>query len=295
MESIMAISDLDKPKNPCDQHLGDIESSFWLGVSKEDGGSPDDAQNEADRGCSFDFPPKKRRGRRPLTTNPTEQIRRAENVVEELRTTIRKGIKAYIEIGHALSRRRREIGHGEFCRLFKGEKNQIENPLPMSLRRAELMMQVAADQRVTRHLTKLPTNLDAVVQLTYLSTQEFEDGIASGRIHENLTRREAEAWIRSRSKPGDGGNKLKKTKKVVPADAMKQQHGTEPVLCLGYVDLAITEKVRLAVCTLLDECETANQRVAVFAELQRIATCSSQQPKPWNASRLGAGPEKLET
>jgi hypothetical protein len=212
----------------------------------------------------------KKRGRPPLTVSLSQPLRSAEDVAEGLRQVLTKSARSYLAIGKELARRKKEVGHGEFSRLFKDHRNAIANPLPMSLRQAQRHMQVANDQRIRRHFNSLPSDLDTLGILTHLSNEDFERGILSGQIHDSLTRAQAMALDTKKPKTtkktsahpvernGNGD-----TAQLSPPDSPSQRR-------LGYSDPVITRKIKLAVWRMFEDYKSPNERAAAITALDAI-------------------------
>ena len=212
----------------------------------------------------------KKRGRPPLTVSLSQPLRTAEDVAEGLRLVLTKSARSFLAIGQELIRRKQEVGHGEFSRLFKDHRHAIANPLPMSLRQAQRHMQVANDQRIRRHFNSLPSDLETLGILTDLSNADFEEGILSGRIHDSLTRAQAKQLF-GKQLP----NPTKTDTAVVPesiADdtVSSAQCDAPPQRLLGYSDSVVTKKIRLAVWRMLDEFNDPNERAAALTALDAI-------------------------
>jgi hypothetical protein len=212
----------------------------------------------------------KKRGRPPLTELLSRPHPTAEHVAEGLRRIITKSARSYLAIGRELARRKKEVGHGEFSRLFKNNRNAIANPLPMSLRQAQRHMMIANDQRISRHFNSLPSDLDTLGILTKLSNSDFEEGILSGRIHDSLTRAQARQLV-GKTLPTPNETASKPVPVPVAAGTVASaQDDAQPQRLLGYSDPVVTKKTRLAVWRMLDEFNDSNERAAALTALDAI-------------------------
>jgi len=219
---------------------------------------------------SNDPPVRRRPGRPRVEEIETRPYTTAEEVAEGLREVIKKSARSFLAIGQELIRRKEEVGHGEFSRLFKGHAKAILNPLPMSQRQAQRHMQVANDQRISRHFHRLPCDLETLGILARLSTSDFEDGILSGRIHDSLTRAQARQLVEGKL-PTPKEAASKPASKPVGDDTVSsvQDHAKAQRL-LGFHDPVVTKKIRLAVWRMLEEFAVPNERVAALTALDAI-------------------------
>ncbi len=236
-----------------------IDELFTLGLSG--GGS-------AAIDISNDPPVRRKPGRPRVEEIESRPYTTAEQVAEGLREVLKKSARSFLAIGQELIRRKQEVGHGEFSRLFKDHPKAILNPLPMSLRQAQRHMQVANDQRITRHFNSLPSDLETLGLLTKLSNTEFEAGILSGRIHDSLTRAQARQLVEGKP-PGPTTSATKPVPVADDAVASVQDDASTQRL-LGFHDLVVAKKIRLAVWRMLEEFTVPNERVAALTALDAI-------------------------
>lgn len=215
---------------------------------------------------------RRKRGRPKAEESLSQPLRTAEDVAEGLRLVLTKSARSFLAIGKELLRRKNEVSHGEFSRLFKDHENRIANPLPMSLRQAERHMKIANDERINRHFYSLPSDLETLGILTRLSNEDFAAGILSGRIHDSLTRAQARQLV---------GNKLARLSKTASEPAPEPvaddtvasaSNHAPPQRLLGFHDPVVTKKIRLAVWRMLDEFNDPNDRVAALTALDAIRT-----------------------
>ena len=111
-------------------------------------------------------------------------------------------VKAIIEVGRLLSEAKQALAHGEFGAM-------IDSELPFSARTAQMLMAIAADFRLTntKHVSYLPASWGTLYELTKLTDEQFEKGIAEKIIRPDMERREvingARSLMGSRQEPDD--------------------------------------------------------------------------------------------
>lgn len=229
------------------------------------------SRSETAASISDDLPPVRRKPGRPRAEESLSQpLRTAEDVAEGLREVLAKSARSYLAIGQELIRRKQEVGHGEFCRLFRNHRNAIANPLPMSLRQAQRHMMIANDQRISRHFHSLPSDLEALGSLTKLSNSDFEGGILSGRIHDSLTRAQAKQFVGEKL-PSPTKTDTKPVPEPVADDTVASaSNHAPPQRLLGYSDSVVTRKIKLAVWRMFEDFESPNERAAAISALDAI-------------------------
>jgi hypothetical protein len=102
-----------------------------------------------------------------------------------IRSSWQTSICGIIECGRLLAEAKASLPHGQF-------KAMVKKKLPFSCRTAEMLMKIAADQRLTNanHGSHLPLSWRTLYELTKLSDQQFEQGIADGTIHPEMRRKD---------------------------------------------------------------------------------------------------------
>lgn len=121
---------------------------------------------------------------------------------------------AMLAIGRLLVQAKEELPHGEFGRM-------IEQELPFGPDTAQRLMVLARDPRITAHARQLPASWMTRFELTYLSDEEFEDGIAEGVINPRMERKDATALRDAPGKPAERPPRLPS-----PEDALAQSEIT---------------------------------------------------------------------
>lgn len=234
-------------------------ADYVMGCSTEDVTGPDEPFAAAkppatDRilancfGCKA--PSFKRRRRRKKSPNPKGVPLTAEDVADSLRLAIKRGLKSYLRIGDHLIKRKQQLGHGEFGRLFKDSANPISEPLQLSRRQAQNYMHVAQDQRIRLNLGRLPSDLETLVTLSRLDTQAFNEWLESGVIHDRLTRARARQLVPKRETPKNNASG-QPTQTTTRKD---QIAGASPVLGIPFTDEVVARQIKLTLWNLVDEC-----------------------------------------
>jgi len=68
----------------------------------------------------------------------------------------------------------------------------IENELPFKPRTGQMLMRIAADERLSKaqHVSLLPPSWGTLYELTKLSDKAFEERIENGAIHPEMERKD---------------------------------------------------------------------------------------------------------
>lgn len=102
-----------------------------------------------------------------------------------IQTSWRSGVESIIETGRRLIEAKRVLPHGEFGKMIEGD-------LPFSRKTSFKLMAIATDKRLTNdsHVSHLPPSWGTLYELTMLSDDDFDERIANGSIHPDMTRSE---------------------------------------------------------------------------------------------------------
>lgn len=94
-------------------------------------------------------------------------------------------VRAILEVGRLLSQAKQDLPHGSFGKM-------IESDLPFGARTAQMLMAIAADNRLsdTKHVSHLPASWGTLYELTKLDDDQFERKIADGTIRADMERQE---------------------------------------------------------------------------------------------------------
>lgn len=105
-----------------------------------------------------------------------------EWIVESYRTSV----ESIIETGRRLAEAKARVPHGSWGRVIDG--------LPFNERTAQKLMTIAAHPALANpsHGTVLPSAWTALYPLAQVPAEEFDDLVARGVIHADLTRAEAQ-------------------------------------------------------------------------------------------------------
>jgi hypothetical protein len=103
---------------------------------------------------------------------------------DEINAACTQAITAYLEIGRKLVAAKEAMPHGEFLAM-------IEVDLPFSTSKADRLMRIASDERISAHGPNLPQAWRTVYELSKLDDDTFQKGIASGAINPRMTRADA--------------------------------------------------------------------------------------------------------
>lgn len=111
-------------------------------------------------------------------------------------------VKAILEVGRLLTEAKQALPHGAFGAM-------IEADLPFAARTAQMLMAISADPRITnpKHVSHLPAAWGTLYEITKLTDEQFDRGIAEKTIRPDMERREAingaRAIMGSRAEPDD--------------------------------------------------------------------------------------------
>lgn len=125
---------------------------------------------------------------------PGHQVDRSE-WAGKITTAWGDAIMAIFEVGRHLTDAKAALDHGAFT-------DMIESDLPFGARAAQMLMKIAADERITnpKHVSHLPPQWGALYQLTRVTDDTFDEAIGDGRIHAGMERRDAEFLARGDSR-----------------------------------------------------------------------------------------------
>ena len=104
-------------------------------------------------------------------------------------------VAGFISVGRLLLDAKASLQHGEFVEM-------AESDLPFSLRRAECLMAIAADVRISHHAANLPPSWTTLYELSRLPDERFEKALESGEIHSGMERRDALILVRGERRRG---------------------------------------------------------------------------------------------
>lgn len=104
-----------------------------------------------------------------------------------------EGIKRFIIAGSELRAAKEALDHGCWMKMFESRR------IKMSLRTAEMFMRVAANAALSnsQHLANLPPSLTALDALAGGPVEVIETGIKNGKIHPDLTAKQAQNFVRA--------------------------------------------------------------------------------------------------
>ena len=108
-------------------------------------------------------------------------------------------VQAVLEMGRKLieaKQGKNKLSHGEFVKM-------IENDLPFGARTAQRLMAIAADPKLRPNGSLLPSSWRTLYELTKVPAQTFEEAVASGAIHPEMTR-SAVTTVRGQGTIGGG-------------------------------------------------------------------------------------------
>lgn len=109
----------------------------------------------------------------------------AAEYAERIAATWQKSVQAILETGHWIARAKEALEHGEFGSM-------IANDLPFGSRTAQMLMQIAADERLAnaKHVSLLPPHWGTLYELHKLDDERFYAKIDDGTIRPDMERRE---------------------------------------------------------------------------------------------------------
>ena len=118
-----------------------------------------------------------------------------EQYAKKITASWRKGWESVMETGQWLIDAKKEHGHGEFLRLFRGHERSVSEPVPFKEDNAEKYMAVAAHPVLSNsaHVRNLPPAFSTLYELTKLDDEQIVAGIKAGEIHAEMSRADATA------------------------------------------------------------------------------------------------------
>jgi Protein of unknown function (DUF3102) len=116
-------------------------------------------------------------GENTATERSTQDAGRAAWAVR-IESAWRGAVEGVLETGRLLTEAKAALPHGAFTAM-------IETDLPFKPSTAQRLMRIAADERLSNpaHVQHLPPHWGTLYELTKLSNEQFEAGLASGGIH----------------------------------------------------------------------------------------------------------------
>lgn len=103
----------------------------------------------------------------------------------------RASVEAILEVGRLLVEAKASLPHGQFGAM-------VDNDLPFNARTAQRLMAIASDGRIANatHVSYLPASWGTLYELTLISDEEFDRGIAQNIIRPDMERREIAERLR---------------------------------------------------------------------------------------------------
>lgn len=110
-------------------------------------------------------------------TPHAESVRWAELIT----AAWRQSVNDVIRVGELLIKAKDSLPHGEFTKMIEGN-------LPFKSRSAEMLMEIARDERLTnaKYAAHLPPHWTTLHELTKLPTEAWDAGIADGTINPDM-------------------------------------------------------------------------------------------------------------
>lgn len=104
----------------------------------------------------------------------------------EIRAAHKQSCESILKIGRTLIGAKKALEHGTFEKM-------IERDLPFDATTAQRLMKIARDRRLTKaaRVQLLPMAWGTLYELTKLPDAAFEEAVASGAIHPQMTREQA--------------------------------------------------------------------------------------------------------
>ena len=111
--------------------------------------------------------------------------------VKEIAATWRKSVENIIDTGRLLIRAKQELSHGKFQKMF-GDKSSLDDKLPFSLRKAEMLMKIAEHPVISdpKLVSLLPPSWSTLHALTQLPDEILKEELAKGAINSATQREE---------------------------------------------------------------------------------------------------------
>lgn len=118
---------------------------------------------------------------------------------EQITKAWRRGIEGIFETGQRLVAYRdkwKAEQPGKWSQLIGANTWKDKGQLPFGARYATMLVKIASDERLWKHVSIAPSDTLTLYQLTRLSTERFDQLIADGRIHPGMKRSDASAETR---------------------------------------------------------------------------------------------------
>lgn len=109
--------------------------------------------------------------------------------VEAITTAWHSAREEVIRVGQLIAQAKAELPHGAFTAM-------IEEELPFSANTAQRLMKIGTDEKLTNTalVQHLPNSWSILHELTKLDNNKFLEGIGTGRIHSDMSRKDAIAF-----------------------------------------------------------------------------------------------------
>jgi hypothetical protein len=109
----------------------------------------------------------------------------ANGWAERIRSAWQESLSSIIKCGRLPAEAKASLPHGHF-------EAMVENELPFKARTAQMLMKIAADQRLTNanYGSLLPPSWRTLYELTRLDDEQFEQGITDGTINPEMQRKD---------------------------------------------------------------------------------------------------------
>jgi len=122
-----------------------------------------------------------------------EKNQQAEYWARKINADWRKSVETVVGVGKTLIEAKSKCKHGEFLRMFKGNDDSVDDPVPFGEKTAERLMSVASHKVLSNgaHAHHLPQSWMTLYELTHLDDEQIIAGIKAGEINPETTRAQA--------------------------------------------------------------------------------------------------------
>jgi len=135
----------------------------------------------------------------------------AANWAGRINATWDGAVAKFLEAGRHLIAAKAKLPHGEWLRMFAGHPRAVKIPLRFGVATAQHLMAIARHPVLgnTERCSAFPPSWGTLYQLSRLDEIHLETYLLEGRIHPEMTRRDAEALLPAKAAQREKGASIK--------------------------------------------------------------------------------------